>query len=437
MSRIVCHTFGSLGDLHPYLAVGAELRARGHDVVLATHGVYRETVTAAGLGFAPVRPNLDAEANRDAMMARAMDLRRGSEFVLRAMVLEPLADSLDDLLRTCEGADLVVTHVLSVAAVTAAEKLGVPRVHSVLQPFAMWSAHDLPRFPNLPGSAALRHAPLALRRALYATARAMTASWFAPLHALRARLGLPRLASHPVLQMESPLANLALFSPRFGPPQPDWPAHTVATGFPEWTSTLGRDARLEAFLDAGEPPLVFTLGSSAVHVAGDFWPEAVATARRLGRRAIVLTGHDVSGTHAPPPEGADVLALPFAPHARLFPRAAAVVHQGGIGTTARALAAGRPMLVVPWSHDQPDNAARCERLGVARVLRRSRFRAAPAADALAGLLADRALAERAAALGEAIRAERGAAHAADAIEDVLASRAAHAPGPLVSPASGA
>jgi len=437
MSRIVLHTFGSLGDLHPYLAIGAELRARGHDVVLATHDTYRATVTAAGLGFAPVRPDLDPDADLESLMRRAMDLRRGSEFVLRAMVLEPLADSLADLLAAFAGADLAVTHVLSVAAVTAAEKLGVPRVHSVLQPFAMWSAHDLPRFPSLPGSRFLRHAPLAWRRALYASARAWTAPWFAPLHALRADLGLPRLAAHPVLEMGSPLGNLALFSPRFGAPQPDWPAHTIATGFPEWTSTLGWDERLEAFLDRGEPPIVFTLGSSAVHAAGDFWPEAVAAARALNRRAVVLTGHEVRGRHAPPPAGDDVLALPFAPHAALFPRAAAVVHQGGIGTTARALAAGRPMLVVPWSHDQPDNAARCERLGVARVLSRARFRATPAARALAALLADRACADRAAALGDAIRAERGAARAADAIEDVLAGRAVRAAAPLVSPASGA
>jgi UDP:flavonoid glycosyltransferase YjiC (YdhE family) len=119
--------------------------------------------------------------------------------------------------------------------------------------------------------------------------------------------------------------------------------------------------------------------------------------------------------------------MPYAPHARLFPRAAAIVHQGGIGTTARALASGRPSLVVPYSHDQPDNAARCRRLGVALTLARDRYRADRAARALAALPADGAMARRAAALAAALASERGAAVAADAIEAALR-------GPLVSPA---
>jgi UDP:flavonoid glycosyltransferase YjiC (YdhE family) len=232
--------------------------------------------------------------------------------------------------------------------------------------------------------------------------------------------------------MWSPILNLALFSPLFAPPQPDWPAHTIATGFPEWEHDLGFDDRLEAFLRAGEPPIVFTLGSSAVYTADRFWEHSARAARALGRRAVFLTGLDVA--HALPAEllGPHLLAIPYAPHAKLFPRAAAIVHQGGVGTTARALASGRPMLVVPFSHDQPDNAARCVRLGVARTLARGRYDARRAAHALALVLRDTAMRERAAVVGPRIAAERGVATAADAIDSALGSLGAGARPPLVS-----
>jgi UDP:flavonoid glycosyltransferase YjiC (YdhE family) len=428
LARIVLTTFGSLGDLHPYLALGVELRARGHVVVLATHAAYREEARAAGLEFAPVRPDLDDLGDRNRIMRQAMDMRTGSEFVLRRFVLEPLRASTADLLAACADADLVVSHVLSLAAVLAAEKLGVPRVHSVLQPLAMWSASDPPVMPALPGSAWLaRTLPTPGWRLLWAAAGAWTKRWFGTVHALRRELGLPPSSRHPVFEMWSPLLNLALFSPLIAPPQPDWPPRTLATGFPEWTSTLGWNDALQAFLDAGEPPIVFTLGSSAVHTANAFWEHSARAAAQLGRRAVLLTGIDVEHELSAGARTAQLLAVEYAPHARLFPRAAAIVHQGGIGTTARALASGRPMLVVPYSHDQPDNAARCERLGVARTLARDRYRADRAAAALAALLADGALARRAAEAGAAIAVERGAATAADALEGALRGR-------LVSPA---
>jgi rhamnosyltransferase subunit B len=120
----------------------------------------------------------------------------------------------------------------------------------------------------------------------------------------------------------------------------------------------------------------------------------------------------------PLPEGA--LAVDYAPHAAVFPRAAAVVHQGGVGTLAQALRVGRPMLVVPFSHDQPDNAARARRLGVARVPAPARYAARTAARGLGALLADPVAAARAEEVGRAVRAKDGAAAACDAIEALLA-----------------
>src|SRR5262249_33984420 len=117
---------------------------------------------------------------------------------------------------------------------------------------------------------------------------------------------------------------------------------------------------------------------------------------------------------------ARIVTVPYAPHSELMPRGVATVHQGGVGTTAQAMLAGRPMLVVPWSHDQPDNAARCARRGIARVLPRRPASAAAIAREVALLLADPGIAERATAVAERMRREPGAAGAADAIERLLA-----------------
>jgi UDP:flavonoid glycosyltransferase YjiC (YdhE family) len=122
--------------------------------------------------------------------------------------------------------------------------------------------------------------------------------------------------------------------------------------------------------------------------------------------------------------GADAIAVGHAQHAAVFPLAAAVVHHGGIGTLGQALRAGRPMLIVPWSHDQPDNARRAERLGVASILSPRRYRAARAARALEELMHEPAFAARARGIGAIIQAEDGVGAACDAIEEAaLAHRA--------------
>jgi UDP:flavonoid glycosyltransferase YjiC (YdhE family) len=204
----------------------------------------------------------------------------------------------------------------------------------------------------------------------------------------------------------------------FGAPQPDWPPRTVQTGFLFYDRHDGQDelpAEVEDFLAAGEPPLVFTLGSAAVLTPGDFFGASTAAAQQLGRRAVLVGAEPQEDL---PPS---ILAVPYAAYSRIFPRAAAIIHQGGIGTTGQALAAGRPMLVVPFSHDQPDNAARLVRLGVARTLRRDRYTAQRAAGALRSLLADPSTAKRAATAGEQVRQEDGLAAACGAIERVVSA----------------
>ena len=212
---------------------------------------------------------------------------------------------------------------------------------------------------------------------------------------------------------------LALFSRFLADRQPDWPPQTVITGFPfyEEGGDAGMAAGLAEFLNNGEPPVVFTLGSSAVRDAGPFYEHGAAAAVKLARRAVLVIGEDPRNRPASLPKG--MIAVEYASFSRLFPRALAVVHQGGVGTTAEALRSGRPMPVVPFAVDQPDNASRVTRLGVARTIPRRRATPSRVATELRHLLDDPAYMQKASEVGEGIRREEGVQAACDALEALI------------------
>ena len=192
---------------------------------------------------------------------------------------------------------------------------------------------------------------------------------------------------------------------------PDAPAGSALVGFPFFDSDTGGEEpiaeKLQAFLAAGEPPLVFTLGSVAVAAAGRFYEDARSISRALGRRAIMLTG-EAGASHIED----DCLFMGYAPHSQLFPRAAAVIHHGGIGTTGQALRAGRPQVVVPHFGDQFDNAARLGRLGLAATIRREAFGPDLGVEVIGACLTDAVMMQRGRRSAEAISSEDGAGTAA-------------------------
>jgi UDP:flavonoid glycosyltransferase YjiC (YdhE family) len=415
--HVVFATFGSLGDVHPFLALGRELRRRGHRVTIATSAYHRTKVEADGCGFRPVRPDI-AEFGGPAALFRAFsDGPGGPVRVLRKLILPRLRETAEDLLAACADADFLGAHPIFYPAPLVAEKLGLPWAATLLQPMTVQSLQDPSLLPALPAFA---------QRLVVRVGAVATRPLVRPVAALRRELGLPPSAAHPMFGGQfSPRLNLALFSPRFAAPQADWPRATVATGFPflEEGAAAGEtlDAETRRFLDAGPAPLVFTLGSTAVDLSVRFYVESVAVARRLGQRAVLLAGHDTARELDRAADAA-VRIVAYAPHGALFPHAAAVVHSGGIGTTAQALRAGRPQLVVPFGFDQPDNARRVARLGVGSVLPIARYSGARAADRLAALLGDRAVLDRAARLGREIAAEDGTGNAAAAIEAAMTGR---------------
>ena len=433
MARVLLASFGSLGDLHPYLALGLGLRARGHAVTLATSESYRQTVTAAGLGFHPARPALEPDDPQ--LAARVMDGRRGTEYIFKSIVMPNVRDTYADLRAAAADADVFVSGSLVYVAPTVAATSSVRWVSSVLQPLVFFSARDPSVLPGLPAAERLARLGPGVNRALVAAGRRVTWPWTDALRRLRRELGLEP-GPHPLYEgQHAPGRVLALFSPTFAAPQPDWPPQARATGFlyhdeekhdeektdertGERSGTAGLPRALERFLAAGEPPIVFTLGSAAVHAAGDFYAESLRVAVSLGARAVLLTGR-AQRQRLPATLPGGAFACDYAPYAALFARAAAIVHQGGVGTTGQALRAGRPMLVVPFAHDQPDNAARVARLGAGLALPRGRYRADRAAPLLARLLGDRSLAASSAALGSRIRSEDGVRVACDLLEDAL------------------
>jgi rhamnosyltransferase subunit B len=209
----------------------------------------------------------------------------------------------------------------------------------------------------------------------------------------------------------------ALFSRWLAQPQLDWPRQTIQTGFVYFDRQKAEDApstELTAFFAAGDAPIVFTQGSIAVHHPGGFYEVSIEAAKRLGRRAVLLGAKTMAEASS-----SQVLVLPYLPYSQVFPHGAVNVHQGGSGTSGQALRAGRPMLVVPYGWDQPDNAARIERLGAGLHLARTNYSPDTTTKALHRLLHEPHFARRAAQVGAAMKEENGEALACDAIEAVL------------------
>src|SRR5882757_1256816 len=420
--RIVLTTFGTLGDVHPLIAVALEMRRRGHVPVLAVPEIFRAKIEPLGLEFAKVGPTLNPDDPQQ--VADLMDIHKGTERTLREVLFPAIRQSYDELLAAVQaggGADLMLAGELTYQAPVVAEVTGVRWASYVLAPLSFFSAHDAPVLPPYPRLARLQSAVPASGHAVTRFARWITRDWAEPVYRLRSELGLDRGANVIFDAKHAPGGVLAMFSPLLGEPQSDWPSNTEITGFVFYDGDAGRQElpeEIERFLDvgeqAGEPPVVFTLGSAAVLDAGAFYEESAQAALMAGVRAVLLVGTDPR--NVPHTQSPNLCVARYAPYSKLFPRASLIVHQGGVGTTAQAMLAGRPMLVMPYSHDQPDNARRMRRLGVAGVIRRQEYTAERAARRIRRILGHRRFAERASSVGEQLRRENGLERACDALE---------------------
>ncbi|MCM3870747.1 MAG: glycosyltransferase [Pyrinomonadaceae bacterium] len=416
--RIVLTTFGSFGDIHPSMAMALELQARGHNPVIATSALYRDKIEGAGLTFAPLRPDLAPPKDQDQeMMDKIMEPKSGIKYLMEEFIFPYVREGYADLMQASEGADLLVTHPITFAGPLVARTTGIPWVSTVLAPVSFFSAYDPPMPPFWPWINKIRLlGPGVMKSFLDLVKRNYRAKL---VDELRDELGIPDYGNPIFDGQHSPGLVLALFSKYFAAPQPDWPPQTQITGFAFYDGRheTAMSPELLEFLNSGSAPVVFTLGSSAVWVARDFFQESIAAAKKLGRRAVLLIGDQRNRPPEPlPPE---MIAVDYAPYEALLERASVVVHHGGVGTTSQGLRAGVPTLIVPFAFDQSDNAAHAARLGTSRTVYRRAYKADRVAQELDNLLSKPQYALQAKEVSAHLRSENGAATAADLIEEFL------------------
>lgn len=421
--RIVLSNIGTYGDINPLIALALELKRRGHVPVMALPEVYRSRIAPVGLEFHSIRPDIDPSNN--ALVEMVYDIKHGTEHGLRNFLFPSLRQTFDDLLDAATKpvrADLLLVGELNYAGPIVAEVTGIPWASYVLAPLSFFSAFDPPVLPPYPKLAKADKRVPGFGRVIKRVARFVSRRWPEPIYELRKELGLPR-GENPLFDAKhSPFLVLALFSRVLGVEQRDWPANTLITGFAFYDADSGNaklPPHLEEFVGSGEPPLVFTLGSAAVLAAGDFYETSAQAAKDLGMRAVLLVGSDPRNKPKQKlPES--ICVAEYAPYSKLFSKASVVVHQGGVGTTAQCLKAGKPMLIMPYSHDQPDNARRMKRLGVAKVIQKSDYTPERVTKKVRKILGAPELAKRATEVAAQMKNEDGVKTACDALESLYA-----------------
>jgi rhamnosyltransferase subunit B len=420
--RIVLSTIGTFGDVNPLIAIALELKRRGHTPVMAMPAVFKPKIIPLGLEFHEVRPDIDPK--NTILVEMVYDVKKGTERGLRDFLFPALRQTYDDLLEAATRpvrADLLLLGELNYAGPIVAEVTGIPWASYVLAPLSFFSAFDPPVLPPYPRLARADKAVPGFGRVIRRLARFVTRKWPQPIYELRSELGLTRGANPIFDAKHSPYLVLAMFSRVLGVEQKDWPQNTKITGFCFYDSDGGNAAlppHLEKFLAEGPPPVVFTLGSAAVLAAGRFYEFSARAAVKLGIRAVLLIGGDQRNR----PRQAlpdSICVAEYAPYSALFPRAEMVVHQGGVGTVAQCLRAGRPMLIMPYSHDQPDNARRMRRLKVARVIQRGNYTPNRAARKIEKMLAEPRFARRAESVANRLQREDGVRSACDELEKLF------------------
>lgn len=402
--RVIVIATGTAGDALPMIGLGAMLKQRGHEVLYLGNGAFRDWAVAEGLTTVDV---ISAEEHQRRIEARKQ--WRGAEG-FKAGARNIVADmrAVDSLLalHVIPNATVMVAQGLMLGARVARDTLHAPLATIHLQPMCFRAIHDPATWPSWFPSLAIK--------GIYRLIDSLIDKELAPaVNSLLAEKGLPPVRGIMGSWWHSPDLTLGLFPDWLVQPDALWPPNAMLTGFPLNATGVGSlSPDVEDFLDGGEPPIVFGQ-SSAVRSTKGYFESAVDIARTLGRRAVLLAPDGFVVT------GEDVLSIRSAPHALLLPRAALLVHQGGIGTCAAAVRAGIPQFLVPQILDQPDNLKRFAFHGLADGVAPKRFRPSVVCKRLEKLLAPSA---RQRCQDFALKCEPGEARAVAAIED-LARRA--------------
>ena len=409
-STILLCTIGSAGDVYPFIGIGQELKKRGFRVVLITSQYFETQARSAGLEFFGLGSSEDYQS-----IIQDPDLwspDKGFK-VFADRVVFPIMEPAYEIIAGFDPAKTVLAaQGQFFAAHIAHEKLGFPFITIHLQPAAFRSVHE---FPLLPISVP----PFAIRGLFSLIDTLVLDKLFAPnINRFRQSLGLPPIKKIFGGWMHSSQLNLGLFPEWFAQLQPDWPPQTQLTSFVYYDRQNGNEElpeELETFLSAGSAPIIFTAGTAMKH-ADQFFRDCIEACQLLGQRGILLTQHPEQLPDELPPGIQQFAYLPFS---KILPRALALVHHGGIGTTAQAIAAGIPQVIRPMAHDQPDTAARVEKLGIGVSLSPRNFNATSLAEKLKILTTSQTVLARCKAYAERIRPDQSLNDTCTIIEDFI------------------
>jgi rhamnosyltransferase subunit B len=409
--RILLPTLGSAGDVHPTIALALALQSRGHQPTILTNEFYGEQIRAAGMNFLPLGTIIEGE--KILADPRLWHPLKAFSCIAQLVMLPNLRRLYRLIENHADSSTIVVASGICLGARVAHEKLGIPLATVHLQPSMLRSYHDAGMFGRLPMGPGI---PAILKRVLYwAADRFMIDNELASeLNVFRQELGLAPVRHIFNGYIHSPQLVLGLFDNWFAPVQPDWPPNLHLTGFVLYDASSHREIPPEAeeFLIAGPPPILFTPGSGAATL-NDFFRESVEACRLAGLRAMLVTNFP----HQLPCDlPSSIRAFSYLPFSRILPRCSVMVYPGGIGTMSQTIQAGVPHLVVPHAHDQPDNAARVERLGLGKCIYPGKYRGAKLASLLKELLADSALSERCRSFAARIQSDAALDNACSLIE---------------------
>ena len=423
-SKILIATYGSRGDVEPFLALALGLKARGHQVALATSTRIADWIGEWGIDFLPMSDaalaQIETEDGRTMLDGASGFLRRMMAARRMTAKAKPLATQMiEDAWAAAQGfaPDLIVFHPKILAGPHIAEKLGIPAILVFLQPMfvptSAFPASGLPELP-LPGWNRLSYKLVSLSFALYRK----------PVNSFRERIGLPPISSRDEVLEPRALAPLHVIHPvsEHVIPRPgDWPSHALICG--NWRLPAPRDflpdPALAAFLKAGPPPVYAGFGSMPAREPEKLGTMIMQAIRAAGQRGVIASGW--GGMEAGNAD--DIHVIESAPHDWLFPRMAAVIHHGGAGTTAAGFHAGAPSVICPFGVDQPYWAQLSVRLGVgAKPVPRKAMTVERLAASITQAVEDPEIRKRARELGERLRAEDGVGDAIEIIEGRLEAK---------------
>lgn len=421
MARILITCFGSYGDLFPYIALGKALQERKHEVTLGTTEIFRQKVEAEGLRFHHIRCGLDRyttpELLRD-FLQRVFDPVKGGEFFVREM-MQDIGATYQDTHEAVRQSDFVISNPFALTTPLVCRDLNITWLSTILAPMFFMSVYDPPIQSAAPWLRSVNHWSPALYRGLFGLIKKVAQSWTKPLYAFCEAQRIPAPNANPLFEGQySPHGTLAMFPYCLATPQPDWPVNTRITGFPLFSSEEAEThtlSKLDTFLQSGEPPLVFALGSSAVHIAPEFFRTSALIAKKLNRRAVLVAGPLDAGIE----ETEGIFVVKYVAYSRLFRHASVIIHQGGIGTLAQAICAEKPMLIVPFGFDQFDNAERLTKLGVAETIKRKNYTTDTASALVERLATVETYKQRAREIGTSINKEDGIENACMIIDSML------------------